>query len=201
MTNILRSVSVIIGRLESLKMDSGAGKRYTSVDDFLHKHGPLRSGQLQCVLVFRGSPRKGKSWTLNLLIDKLRRKATERIGCKAILGEGSLDCNTASGTVDRWLCVAIFGFKILVYTAGDDSEAVKAAFSLASAYQSDVLVTASGARKNSSSFKTLLAELKRSETPYIEEWRSEENPPEKTPEKQADELVAGLERLCSPTMR
>ena len=184
-----------------MKMDACDGKRHTLVDDYLHEHGPLRSGQLQCVLVFRGSQGSGKSLTLNLLIDKLRRKATERIGSKAIIGEGSLDCNKDTGTVDRWLCVAIFGFRILVYTAGDDGEAVKAAISLANAYQCDVLVTASRTRSDSLSFETLEAELKRLETPYIQEWRSEENPPEKTPEKQADELVAGLERLCSPTMR
>ena len=174
-------------------MDACNGKRYTSVEKFLEEHGPLQRVLPQCIVVFRGNQGSGKSLTLNLLIDKLRRKATERIGRQAILGEGSLDRNKHTGTVDRWLCAAIFGFKILVYTAGDDSDAVKAAFSLVNAYACDVLVIASRATEKAYSCKALLEELNRAATPYTEIWRDKDI----DADKQADDILASLEKLCA----
>lgn len=185
-----------------MAMSSCNGIVYGSADEYLAARGPLRRSKPQCVVVLRGSQHSGKSWTLNLLIDKLRAKATERIGNKAILGEDSLDGNKDIGAVDRWLCAAAFGFKILVYSAGDDGAAVQAAFSLANAYGCDVMVTASRATSKADSYKSLVAELNRCATPRIEVWRpeSEEKVSEKTADNQANELIALLEQLCAPTM-
>lgn len=170
---------------------------YKSADECVGERGFPKSSSPQFIIALRGAKNTGKSWTLNLLVDNLKRKVFETSFQGGVLGEGTLPCNKETGTVDRWLCVAVYGFVVLVYTAGDNRHCIHAAFSLATAYCCDALIlpTRTG---NSDALGTLRMEASIRGSPIVEiDRKAGEDNYSKSAKKQSEELEAELRVLCN----